>query len=154
ELRTYLNAPLARRYTKPTGSFVTAFYAVFDPLNGALSYASAGHSPPRLLRCADGCRLALNRAQKLPLGIKPDEGYAEQTVSRVPGDQVVFVTDGVTGAVNADGDVCGPDRIGQALTTCPPSASELLDAILEDWIAFTTDIPATDDRTLVVVKRT
>src|SRR5262249_60569766 len=117
ELRTYLNAPLARRYTKPTGSFVTAFYAVFDPLNGALSYASAGHSPPRLLRCADGCRLALNRAQKLPLGIKPDEVYAEQTVSHMPGGQVVFFTGGVIEAVKGGGGVVGKVQIGNRRAT-------------------------------------
>jgi sigma-B regulation protein RsbU (phosphoserine phosphatase) len=154
ELLTYLNAHLARRYTRPTGSFVTAFYAVFDPANGSLAYASAGHSPPRLLRCSDGSRLCLNRAQKLPLGIRTDEVYPEQTVSLLPGDQVVFFTDGLIEAVNADGDVFGTNRIDEALTACPPSAGELLDAILTDWTAFTAAVPVADDRTLVVVKRT
>ena len=31
ELLTHLNAHLTRRYTRQTGNFVTAFYAVFDP---------------------------------------------------------------------------------------------------------------------------
>jgi sigma-B regulation protein RsbU (phosphoserine phosphatase) len=154
EFLTYLNAHLTRRYTRPTGSFVTAFYAVFDPPNGTLSYASAGHNPPRLLRAADGFKLALNRAQKLPLGIKPDEMYLEQTVPLLSGDQVVFFTDGVIEAVNTDGDVFGSSRIDEELATCFPTAGALLRAILASLTLFTAGTTAADDQTLVVVKRT
>lgn len=153
EFLTYMNAHLTRRYTRPTGSFMTAFYAVFDPVNGTLSYASAGHNPPRLLRCADGFKLALNRAQKLPLGIKPDETYLEQTLPLLPGDQVVLFTDGVIEAVNTEGDVFGSDRIDEELETCLPTASALLRAILASHELFTAGTVPADDRTLVVVKR-
>jgi phosphoserine phosphatase RsbU/P len=153
EFLTYMNAHLTRRYTRPTGSFMTAFYAVFDPANGTLSYASAGHNPPRLLRAADGFKIALNRAQKLPLGIKPDESYLEQTVPLLSGDQVVFFTDGVIEAVNTEGDVFGSDRIDEELATCLPTAGALLRAILASHSLFTAGTTAADDRTLVVVKR-
>ena len=154
EFLTYMNAHLTRRYTRPTGSFMTAFYAVFDPMNATLSYASAGHNPPRLLRAADGFKIALNRAQKLPLGIKPDEVYLEQTVPLLPSDQVVFFTDGVIEAVNTDGDVFGSARIDEELATCLPTAAALLRAILATHTLFTAGTTAADDRTLVVVKRT
>ncbi len=154
EFLTYMNAHLTRRYTRPTGSFMTAFYAVFDPMNGTLSYASAGHNPPRLLRCADGFKAVLNRAQKLPLGIKPDEVYLEQTVPLLPGDQVVFFTDGVIEAVNTEGDVFGSARIDEELATCLPTASALLRAILASHSLFAAGTTPADDRTLVVVKRT
>ena len=154
EFLTYMNAHLTRRYTKPTGSFMTAFYAVFDPMNATLSYASAGHNPPRLLRCADGFKLALNRAQKLPLGIKADEVYLEQTVPLFPGDQVVFFTDGVIEAVNTDGDVFGSSRIDEELATCYTNAGALMRAILASHGLFTAGTTPADDRTLVVVKRT
>jgi sigma-B regulation protein RsbU (phosphoserine phosphatase) len=153
ELLTHLNSHLTRQYTRQTGHFMTAFYAVFDPAGGTLSYASAGHNPPRLLRCSNGSRLALNRAQKLPLGIKPDEVYPEQSVSLQSGDQVVFFTDGVIEAVNSAGDVFGLDRIDTALSGCPSTAEQLIQVILRDLTAFTTGVPAADDRTLVVVKR-
>ncbi len=153
EFLTYMNAHLTRRYTRPTGSFMTAFYAVFDPMNATLSYASAGHNPPRLLRAADGFKIALNRAQKLPLGIKPDEVYLEQTVPLLPGDQVVLFTDGVIEAVNTDGDVFGSARIDEELATCLPTAGALLRAILATHNLFTAGTTPADDRTLVVVKR-
>lgn len=154
EFLTFLNAHLTRRYTRPTGSFVTAFYAVFDPQNGTLTYASAGHNPPRLLRAADGFKIALNRAQKLPLGIKPDETYLEQTVPLLPDDQVVFFTDGVIEAVNTEGDMFGSARIDEELETCLPTAEALLKALLASHSLFTDGTALADDCTLVVVKRT
>ena len=153
QLLTHLNAHLTRRYTRQTGNFMTAFYAVFDPAAGTLSYASAGHNPPRLLRASDGTRVALNRAQRLPLGIKPDEVYAEQVVPLQAGDGVVFFTDGVIEAVNPDGEVFGPDRIDAALASYPPTAEQLIQTILRELTAFTAGAPVADDRTLVVVKR-
>lgn len=154
ELLTHLNAHLARRYTRPTGSFVTAFYAVFDPARGTLTYASAGHTPPRLVRGSGGARVVLNRAQRLPLGIKPGEVYPEQTLPLQPGDQTVLFTDGVIEAVNRDGDVFGTGQIDEILTTAAPSANALMQSIVSTWAAFTAGAPSADDRTLVVVKRT
>ncbi len=153
ELLTYLNAHLTRQYTRQTGHFMTAFYAVFDPRNETLAYASAGHNPPRLLRGRDGARLVLNRAQRLPLGINLDEVYPEQVVNFHPDDQVVFFTDGVIEAVNSAGDVFGSDRIDAALASRSSSAEQLIQKILRELSAFTSGIPAADDRTVVVVKR-
>ena len=151
ELLTDLNARLAARYTRPTGSFVTAFYAVFDPANRTVTYASAGHNPPRLVRAADGSRLGLNRAQRLPLGIKGDEVYPEQSVTFHPGDQVVLFTDGVVEAVNPDGDVFGSSRVDEALSPVE-SAGVLLASVLGSLSAFADGVAAADDRTLVVVR--
>jgi phosphoserine phosphatase RsbU/P len=150
ELLTHLNALLALRYTRPTGSFVTAFYAVFDPAGGTITYASAGHTPPRMRR-ADDSLAVLNRAQKLPLGIKPDEVYPEQTIAWRPGDRIVLLTDGLIEAVNSSGDVFGNGPIDEALAANHSSAAELLNAILDSWNAFTAGVPFADDRTLVVV---
>lgn len=153
ELLTHLNAHLTRRYTRQTGNFMTAFYAVFDPTAGTISYASAGHNPPRLVRAADGSRAVLNRAQSLPLGIKPDERYPEQVVPLHTGDRVVFFTDGVIEAVSADGDVYGPDRLDDSIGGPTESSEALLLAALREFNRFTEGVPVADDRTLVVVRR-
>jgi sigma-B regulation protein RsbU (phosphoserine phosphatase) len=153
ELLTHLNHHLTRRYTRQTGNFMTAFYAVFDPAAGTLAYASAGHNPPRVAR-ADGTRAVLNRAQRLPLGINPDEVYPEQAVPLRPGDRVALFTDGVIEAVGPGGDVFGPDRLDAALPAGPGSADAAVRAVLRDLSAFTADAPPGDDRTVVVVGRT
>jgi sigma-B regulation protein RsbU (phosphoserine phosphatase) len=152
ELLTRLNAHLTRQYTRQTGNFMTAFYGVFDPPNGMLTYASAGHNPPRLVRSSGGL-VALNRAQRLPLGIRPDEAYPEQTAELRPDDQAVFFTDGVIEAVNPAGDVFGSDRIDAVVSAAPRTAELLSQAILRELSAFTAGAPVGDDRTLVVVKR-
>ncbi len=148
-----LNRHLARRYTRPTGSFVTAFYAVFDPANETLTYASAGHNPPRLRR-ADRSRAVLNRAQRLPLGIKPDETYTEHSLALRSGDDVILFTDGVIEAVDGDGEVFGTGRIDEALVHDHLTAGELLRTLLDRWTAFTSSQSPADDRTLIVVRRT
>jgi len=151
ELLTHMNAQLTHQYTRQTGHFMTVFYGVFDTTAGELTYASAGHNPPRLLR-GDGGVVLLNRAQRLPLGIKPDETYPEQTMRFGPGDYTLFFTDGVLEAVNADGDVFGSDRIDLALSARAKTAEQLIQSILRELKSFTVGMPVSDDRTLVVVK--
>jgi len=152
---THLNRTLSGRYTRTAGAFVTAFYAVLDPVRNTLTYASAGHVPPRLLRCSDGTLMPLNRAQRLPLGVAAgDADYPEQTTDLVPGDQVLLFTDGVTEAVNGPGDMFGTERLDAVLATCPRTAADLLRGVLAELDSFTRSAAPADDRTLVVIRRT
>ncbi len=149
----HLNANLAGRYNRHSGSFITAFAARLDPVKNRLTYASAGHVPPRLLRAADGSRIPLNRVQRLPLGIGSTRTqYPEQTIDLLPGDQVVLFTDGVTESVNRKGDVFGVERLDAVLAARPVGANTVLDRILKDLDSFTNGKP-TDDRTIVVLRR-
>ncbi|QEL17371.1 PP2C family protein-serine/threonine phosphatase [Limnoglobus roseus] len=149
---THLNTNLVDRYNRHSGSFITAFAAVFDPANHTLTYASAGHVPPRVLRAEDDLLVPLNRVQRLPLGINPPGTmYPEQTIRFGPGDQVVFFTDGVTETINRDGDVFGVERLDNCLAAPAANAEAMLSRILSDLDAFTNGRP-TDDRTVVVVR--
>jgi sigma-B regulation protein RsbU (phosphoserine phosphatase) len=154
-LLAHLNDHLSGRYSRQSGSFVTAFAAVFDPAADAIRYASAGHGPPRLVRAADGGRVPLNRAQRLPLGISPPgTAYPVAETEFRPGDQVILFTDGVTESVNRGGDVFGVERLDAALAAGPRSAADLLAGVLAELEAFTAGGPPSDDRTLMVARRT
>ncbi len=152
QLLTHVNHQLCSLYTAHSDTFVTAFYGVYDPSNRTLTYASAGHNPPRLKRCEDGSLALLDAARGLPLGIFPAETYRDATHTLVPGDQLVLYTDGITEADNEAGELFGLERMDKVLENCSINVSDLLKAVLAAVDEFTGGRPAADDRTLLVAK--
>lgn len=147
-----LNRELYRLHTSKTDSFVTAFYAIYDPKKRELTYSSAGHNPPRLKRCEDGTLALLDAEGGVPLGIGPHEDYPDATHYLLPGDQLVLYTDGITEAHNVKGEMFGLSRLDKVLENCAVGASDLLHSVLEDLDEFTAGQPAHDDRTVLVLK--
>lgn len=151
DLLGYVNEKLAEHYIAD-GNFITAFYAIYDPGEMTLTYASAGHNPPRLKRCSDGSMFVLDEAQSIPLGIIPDTEYEQATMRLVRGDQVILYTDGITEAFNPEGDLFGTERLDEVLADCGIDAHALIESVLESVETFTQGRPADDDRTLLVLK--
>lgn len=156
DLLAYINQHLARSYTL-AGTFVTAFYATLDTARGRLTYATAGHNPPRLLR---GDRvMSLDKSSGLPLGILGDSGYDEATIALEPGDLLLLYTDGITEAMTpADGSgvrqLFGTERLDAILLEHRSGGpEEVLRAIREAVGTFSHHAPATDDRTLIAIRR-
>ena len=148
----YVNTRLATDYTCRSGQFVTAFYGVYDPATRELAYASAGHHPARVKRCADGSLFSLDRAQALPLGIDSNEQYRQDGCALQPADQLVVYTDGITEAENPAGVQFGPDNLDRVLSDCALQAAGLLQAVVDAVDTFTAQAPPEDDRTVLVAK--
>jgi sigma-B regulation protein RsbU (phosphoserine phosphatase) len=151
-LLNYVNKQLATRYTSRSDTFVTAFYGIYDPARKELTYASAGHNPPRVKRCQDGTLTILNGTRGLPLGIQSDQEYVETCQSLQTGDQIIFYTDGVTDVQNPVGELFGTERLDAALANCSLEASALLDSVLQSVEQFAAGHPADDDRTVIVAR--
>jgi sigma-B regulation protein RsbU (phosphoserine phosphatase) len=151
-LLDYLNEHLTSRYTELNGTFVTAFYGIYDPAQRQLTYSSAGHNPPRVKRCQDGSLLALDEASGLPLGVLAGTRYEEAELSLQVGDQILFYTDGITEAHNVGGDMFGTERLDGELENCVLQAEALLESILRAVETFADGRPADDDRTLIVAR--
>ncbi len=149
-LLNHLNHHLTERYTVWDGKFVTAFYGIYDPARRQLTYACAGHNPPRLRRGPEGTLASLDNVQSLPLGIDAGQVYEESTVVLRPGDVLVLYTDGITEAANPAGELFGLSRLDQILSRRPDSANRLLNEVLAAVEQFTAGHPAADDRTLLV----
>lgn len=148
----YLNEKLFAHYTNGSGTFVTAFYGIYDPATRKLTYACAGHPPPRLKRCDDGTMDALDKVHDLPLGIDGAVRYEEAEHQLRVGDQIIFFTDGISEAFDGSGQQFGVDRLDRALGSCRPGAQMLIQAVLDSVRDFTAGRPADDDRTLLVAK--
>lgn len=157
DVLAHLNARLAQSYTLD-GSFVTAFYAVFDPRSLRLTYSCAGHNPPRLRR-GENIR-SIDAASGLPLGVLDDQSFPESTIDLLPGDLLLLYTDGITEAMPApapDGSVnlFGVERLDAILARSQRcSARECVDLITGEVAAFVKGAPAADDQTLLAMRCT
>ena len=136
----------------PPNKYVTFFIAALDPPSGRLAYVNAGHNPPLLVR-ADGRTEKLTEGGMV-LGLFEPVPYAEGAVELLRGDVLVVYSDGVTETWNPAGDEFGEEGLvalavrGRALG---PAA--LQDEILRELERFAAGAKATDDRTIIVLKR-
>jgi anti-sigma regulatory factor (Ser/Thr protein kinase)/putative methionine-R-sulfoxide reductase with GAF domain len=72
----------------------TSSYATFDPESGSVTFASAGHPPPAILKHGGEVRL-LEISPGAPLGALPYQGFTEGTTTLEAGDIFLFYTDGL-----------------------------------------------------------
>lgn len=149
---SYINRHLCQRYTDQSGSFVTAFYCIYNPRNRSMNYSNAGHCLPLLKHCEAGTVSEIEGARQLPLGVVEEETYTNRSHYFSPGDQLVLYTDGISEATNPAGEMFGTKRLDTVLTTCHHDADEIIGALLDNLTDFTNDAPADDDRTVVVAK--
>lgn len=129
---------------------VTLLYAHLNTADGSLRLANAGHNYPLLVNNSVH-ELAL---AGLPLGIDADYSFNETTAHLSPGDVLIFYTDGVVEATNADGELYGFERLRELLQgTQLRRPRSLTRQIVRAVRAFTGNIPQSDDITLVVLRR-
>ncbi|MDX6695093.1 MAG: phosphoserine phosphatase RsbU/P [Blastocatellia bacterium] len=136
----------------PSNRFVTLFYAELDPLTGALSFINAGHNPPLIVHSAGTVENLSSGG--LPLGIMTDSPYREGRTQLLPGDVLVIYSDGVSEAVNPQGEEFGAPRLHSVVgLNIERSAAGIRDRIESALTKFSQGTPAADDITLVIVKR-
>jgi len=130
--------------------FVTVFYAVLDAETQTLTYANAGQNPP-LLRRSSGRIEKLTRTGAA-LGVLEDLALSDASLILAPGDSLVIYTDGVTDALNPQGEEYGTTRLAEALLNIAHSdARHLLDHLTGGLTAFTQDVPPFDDITFFIL---
>ena len=136
-----------------TTMFVTVVYAMYDPETHKVTYANGGHNPPLVVH-ADGSSELLPLTGGIALGIIPGIHYQQTSTTLSPGDTIFFYTDGVTEAMNGDGEEFGVERLRNVFEPSPPTDSEsATEAVFEAVHAFAGDTDQSDDITCVTFHR-
>lgn len=135
------------------GMFVTLCYAQLDTARGELTYVNAGHTYPLWYQCRTDEIFELNHAG-MALGIDAAQSYQESVIHLQPGDFVLFYTDGVTDATDAQVNAFGKARLCELLReNGRASASEIAAAMEDSLREFVDGAAQFDDITAVIVKR-
>ena len=135
----------------PPNMFVTCFCGNLDPESGSFTYANAGHNPP--LQKHGGKAIDL-RATGMPLGLMPGMTYEEKESELMPGDSVLFYSDGLIEAHNPQHEMLGSPRVRELVAEHAPGAKRLTARVMEELGRFTGEWwEQEDDITLVTLER-
>jgi serine phosphatase RsbU (regulator of sigma subunit) len=134
------------------GDYATLFFAEYDDDTRKLRYSNCGHPAALLLRGDDG--LERLGATCTVVGLFERWDCAIEELELAPGDAVLLYTDGVTEALNDEGEEFGEDRLLQAARRHRGlSLPEFLAAVADQARSFSPHEQA-DDITLIVAKCT
>jgi serine phosphatase RsbU (regulator of sigma subunit) len=129
---------------------VALLLGILDLKTGSVSMACAGHEDPLLLS-GDG-KVERIRLEGGPPLCASDLPYPLETLTLRPGESLVLVTDGVTEAQDALGNLFGRDRLFAEGGPRDASATAIVDGIRDQVRAFEEGAEATDDLTVMVVR--
>jgi sigma-B regulation protein RsbU (phosphoserine phosphatase) len=142
EVLTRLNQLLVDDF--PAGKFVTMVYAVLDPTERTVIFANAGHLRPLLID--EHGKQFLETERGLPVGLGCGD-YSETQISLAAGSKLIFYSDGITEAENADGEEYGLSRLADHAANAGASAVSIID----DVRSFANGAGIRDDASVVFV---
>jgi len=134
---------------QPSPSLVTAACARLDP-GGLVTVAAAGHPLPLRAGVAGGAMEV--GAHGILLGAADDMEWAESFARMVPGDTLLFYTDGITDMPGESGRF-GEQRLAQLVADSPRDPEQLL-AGIETALAEFQSGSTVDDRAMLAVQCT
>ncbi len=131
---------------------MTCFASIIDTRSRVITYANAGHNFPYLFRAGDGkgefgsLMIRGNR-----LGDDPSSRYEAKTTELVPGDVLVWYTDGIVECESEAGEEYGEKRFRASVRRAAAlDAGDMRDAIVGDAATFFGAAPRKDDITMIV----
>ena len=132
--------------------FVTCFYGVLNTRTGEIHCSNGGHNPPYILR-ADGRVEAVEVFGGLILGAFRHAAYEKREIGLQPGDCIFLYTDGITEAMNPDGEQFTSERLVESLKSVNGSAvEEIVRKVIENVRRFTAGAAQSDDMTILAIR--
>lgn len=137
----------------PQEQFVTLFLADLDPGTGKLTYVNAGHEPPLVSRAGRELEELLPTGP--PAAMLPDCVWRVEQTVLAPGDFLAVFSDGIPEATLEGDRFMGLDAVRRILTEQRICPLKLISAAIVDEVrTFLRGNPASDDLTLMLVRRT
>jgi sigma-B regulation protein RsbU (phosphoserine phosphatase) len=131
--------------------FFTICYLVIDLQTGQLSYGSAGHPPPVLLR--KGEDLEFLAVGGPPIGLALGGKFEEGTIDLRQGDRLYLYTDGVFECGNKSGEIFTRERFYAHLEDGWHSTiEESCQAVVKSLEVFSDGMGQQDDITLLAIE--
>jgi sigma-B regulation protein RsbU (phosphoserine phosphatase) len=138
--------------------FISMAYLILDHARASVTLCRAGHDAPLLYRGATQ-ELTPIKPPGLVLGI--DSGNVFDRIANdlaVPlerDDCLILYTDGVTEALDKDGEEFGLERTMQSVRrNAPKGAPAITEGLIEDLRNFVGATPQNDDITLIAIRKT
>jgi sigma-B regulation protein RsbU (phosphoserine phosphatase) len=138
--------------------FISMAYVILDHAQGSVILSRAGHDAPIVFDHETGVAAPV-KPPGMVVGI--DSG---SVFDRITGDFplalkredcLLLYTDGVTEALDANGDEFGPERMIECVqTSAPEGAPAIITRIIDELRAFVGAQPQNDDITLIAIRRT
>ncbi len=134
-----------------TEMFISAFYAVVDPINCELRFANTGH--PHAFLLPDGGDFERLEASSPPLGMDERAPETDRRSWKPKRDMLVLFTDGVSDAESPSGQRLGEEPVlAMIQANRNRSPKEILDRVMDLLDAFTAGQSRSDDLTLVLLR--
>jgi sigma-B regulation protein RsbU (phosphoserine phosphatase) len=138
--------------------FISMAYLILDHQRHGITLARAGHDAPLLYK-QQSQTVTPVKSPGMVVGIDSGNVFDRLTTDfAVPlerDDCLVLYTDGVTEALNAEGDEFGLDRMIQSVrASATDGAQTIVKRIIEDVRNFTGSVPQNDDITLIAIRKT
>lgn len=131
--------------------FVTVFYGILNTATGALEYSNGGHNPPYLLLAT--AAEPLSGTGGTVLGVLEHVNYASKRVTIEAGEGLLLYTDGVTEAMDAEGNLFSEQRLEAVLSRCGQAPPEgILRAVLDQVSQHAGCAPQSDDITVLAIR--
>jgi sigma-B regulation protein RsbU (phosphoserine phosphatase) len=147
---THVNDELSRE--NPSSMFVTIFAGILNIRTGEFYFTNAGHNPP-YIKENNGALLKLGSRHGPVLGAISGIAYGEESLQMTPGSILFIYTDGVTEAMDPDGNLFSEKRLEDVLESkLEQTAESSLNSVTAKVSEFQSDAEQADDITILSVQ--
>jgi sigma-B regulation protein RsbU (phosphoserine phosphatase) len=132
--------------------FATIACAILNTETGEVELSNAGHNPPLIYRGSRGFEF-VDVPKGIAAGVMEDTGYDKIKLTLKPGDIIFLYTDGVTEAMNPEGELFSEERLRQCLSVLKPKDVEnVINLVRAEITTFVREALQADDITMLALE--